>query len=313
MDDELEAMVRIDFPAYLAREGFVVDEKESTRQSFKLRNGVEVLVLRRNQSGVWQYFNTGDDRDNGTIIQYIQRRSSFNLGQVRKLLRPWLSGKVAPATAASHPAQPEFPLLDLAEMRQRWASAAPLGEGASYLATRGLTTATAARFRDTIRVDRSGNLLFAHTDDAGELTGYEIKGPTFSGFAKGGKRSLARFGPGDEVCQVVLTESGIDALSFHQLGGNLPGVLVVSTGGAVSPVTLDLVAALAARFPAAEVLVGFDADPPGERMRSRLLAYLGSREAVRVVIPSAGKDWNDALQPRQKAAECGSYIPRLGW
>ena len=37
------------------------------------------------------YFSLTDDRDNGTIIDLVQRRRNLNLGEVRKELRPWLS------------------------------------------------------------------------------------------------------------------------------------------------------------------------------------------------------------------------------
>jgi hypothetical protein len=38
----------------------------------------------------WIYFTIGEDTDNGSIIDFVQKRKGGNLGDVRRALRPWL-------------------------------------------------------------------------------------------------------------------------------------------------------------------------------------------------------------------------------
>ena len=85
MDDELEAMLRLDLRDYLAGDGYRLDMKESTKDSFKMRGPNAVLILRERQDGVWEYFNPLDPDDNGTIVQYLQKRRGghFTLGHVK--------------------------------------------------------------------------------------------------------------------------------------------------------------------------------------------------------------------------------------
>jgi hypothetical protein len=37
----------------------------------------------------WIYFSVRDDRDNGTIVDFVQKRKGVQLGGVRQELRPW--------------------------------------------------------------------------------------------------------------------------------------------------------------------------------------------------------------------------------
>ena len=84
-------------------------------------------------------------------------------------------------------------------------------------------------------MDKKGNVLFGHTNQDGQIVGYEIKGAQFNGFAKGGVRLLCRLGEvaGQEPVKIALTESGVDALSLAQLVGRRDS-LYCSTAGAMS-------------------------------------------------------------------------------
>ena len=47
------------------------------------------IVIAKNENGDWIYFSVRDGGDNGTVIDFIQKRTGENLGQVRKTLRAW--------------------------------------------------------------------------------------------------------------------------------------------------------------------------------------------------------------------------------
>ncbi|RDD30857.1 hypothetical protein CR161_09180 [Prosthecochloris sp. ZM] len=91
----------------------------------------------------------------------------------------------------------------------------------SYLEERGITAATLRdfRFRGRVRTDRKGNVVFPYYDRQG-LCGFEMKNRGYTGFSKHGTKGLwtSRAVPSDN--RLVLAESPIDALSYHQLHGD---------------------------------------------------------------------------------------------
>lgn len=315
MDEELEALLRIDLRDYLAGEGYRLDEKESTKDSFKMRGPDGVLIIRQRDDGVWQYFSPHDPDDNGTIVQYLQRRrgGSFSLGHVKRHLRGFAGGALRGPMVPGMPRPLGHAPRDLLHIAERWEAARAISGLPYYLRRRGIAAETVAAYASALRMDRKGNVLFGHTNDNSQVVGYEIAGPTFKGFAKGGVRLLCRMGPidGPEPLKIALTESGVDALSLAQLVGRRD-TLFLSTGGALSAHTLTAIKATAARFPAAEILLGFDADLAGDGFTAIVEKALEGREGVRRVMPKTGKDWNDALELRQKPAECPLTTPRLG-
>ena len=92
MDKELETFkTDIDLRAYAAALGYGLDRKASWRGSSVLRhpNGDKIIV-KRDHDGHFVYFSVRDENDNGSIIDFVQRRKAYNLGQVRQELRPWI-------------------------------------------------------------------------------------------------------------------------------------------------------------------------------------------------------------------------------
>src|ERR1700681_1783353 len=91
-DAELESFKRdIDLRDYAAGQGYVLDPKESWRGSAVMRNpSGDKVIIKRGKAGHYVYFSVRDDRDNGTIIDFVQFRQNISLGPVRKELRPWI-------------------------------------------------------------------------------------------------------------------------------------------------------------------------------------------------------------------------------
>jgi hypothetical protein len=298
VDKELEGMIRLDLRDFLEmQEGFALDLAESTQESFKMRRGGEVLVLRQREDEVWQYFNPHDVADNGTIVQFLQRRrgAGFTLGHVKHHLRGRVGrlGGIAPHVPRPVVHAPR----DLSHVAERWGQARAVWGLPHYLEARGIVAATVAAYAAALRMDRKGNVLFGHTNQDGQIVGYEIKGPDFEGFAKGGVRLLCRMGPveGAEPVKIALTESGIDALSLAQLVGHR-NALFCSTGGALSEHTLNQVERLAGKYPAAEILLAFDNDEGGQVFAEQVEKALAGRDGVRRLVPKGGKDWNDVIR-----------------
>jgi hypothetical protein len=300
-DDELQRFKSdIHFLHYAAdRYGYERDRRASSVSSHVLRHPAsdDKIVVRKDRDGHWTYFSVRDDRDHGTIIDFVQRRGHHtSLGSVREELRSWL-GTPRPL--------PEMLELPRPSPRGQQRPVAEVFESArvtstcDYLAERGLRPETLSdlRFADSWRVDRRGNVLFAHRDESGALTGFEVKNRGFTGFAAGGTKTAwqSRAFPGDQ--KLIITESAIDALSHHQLYRD--AAVYVSTAGAPSSAQMEQLGRLLARLePETTVVAAFDNDEAGhkiakgiELMTRRLPHLFFSRDR-----PARAKDWNEILQ-----------------
>src|SRR5580658_2007402 len=188
-DPELDSFkTGIDLRSYATMQGYSIDQKESWRGSTVMRhaNGDKIIV-KADADGHYVYFSVRDDRDHGSIIDFIANRRKLNLGAIRKELRAWTG---QPATAL-----PSYPPLvktgrDRVKVERTFAQmndapSHPYLENARKLPAALLQS---ERFSGRIRIDR-GNAVFPHFDERG-LCGYEIKNSGFTSFASGGTKGL---------------------------------------------------------------------------------------------------------------------------
>ena len=188
-DTELDVFKReIDLRQFAATLGYEMDRRESWRGSTVLRCGGDKIVVKRNHNGHYVFFSVRDDRDNGTIIDFVQRRQHLNLGAVRQTLRPWIGRPAAalPLFPKLAPASPDRVQVETAYRHMAKALRHPYLEQVRCVPA---TLLGAPRFAGQVRIDSRGNAVFPHFDGAG-LCGYEIKNQRFTGFAAGGKKGL---------------------------------------------------------------------------------------------------------------------------
>ncbi len=314
LDEELDRFKRINLPEYAASRGYRLIGREptrsggwrcSTRTSLLMRHPItdDKIVIRLDGDGHWTYFSVRDERDNGTIVDFLQRRGCLTLGAVRQEIRAW-SG-VEHTGAVPQPIQVVVaaPRPDRAAVRDAFAHA-QLASNNLYLNTRGIRPETLAseRFRGTWRVDDRGTLLFPHRDGPGidGICGFEKKSCTFVGFSTGGTKTIwtsnARVGD----TRLVLAEAVIDAFSYHQLHRD-ERTRYATTGGAFGPSQASFIArAIAKVAPRGTIVIATDRDAAGDRMAEQIAALAGDAVVVRDASP-IGKDWNDCLQDREHA------------
>jgi hypothetical protein len=302
-DDELHRFKSdIHFLHYAAdRYGYRRDRRESSVSSHVLRHEAsdDKIVVRKDQDGHWTYFSVRDGRDHGTIIDFVRRRGRhFSLGCVREELRSWLG------TPRPLPEALELPRRSLPAPRRPVAEvfeAARVASTCDYLAARGLRPETLSdpRFAGTWRVDARGNVLFAHRDETGLLTGFEVKGRGFTGFAAGGTKSAWQSAVQGSDRALVVTESAIDALSHHQLyAEHRQATRYLSTAGQPSESQTELVDRTLARLPhTTTVVAAVDADAAGHALAGRIRELVHGHGLVfRRDLPECAKDWNELLQ-----------------
>jgi len=323
-DGELEAFKRdIDVRQFAASLGYEMDQRESWRGSTVMRRGADKIVVKRNRNRHYVYFSVREDGDNGTIVDFLQRRQKLSLGAVRQALRPWIGHVAAGLPPFPHlePAGPDRMRVESQYRLMAMALRHPYLEH-----ERGLPAAVLAcrRFAGRVRMDVRGNAVFPHFDREG-LCGYEIKNTGFTGFAAGGIKGLwfSHTGPDDR--RLVLTESAIDAMSHATLFPDAADqTRYASFGGKLNSQQPDLIKATIARLSeGSEIVAAFDADGAGCALAEvvRLAVAAVASEAGRadlifqVHLPAQeGADWNQILQEHSQRKEKppGTGVPISG-
>jgi hypothetical protein len=260
--------------------------------------GDKIIVKLDAADGHYVYFSVRDDRDNGTIIDFVKHRGRLNLGAIRKELRGWVGQPTAPlplfpplSKTSKNRMQVEAGFAKMQEVRRHPYLESERGIPADLL--------QAARLAGCIRMDARGNAVFPHFDEQG-LCGYEIKNQGFTGFASGGTKGLwsSRSEP-DDSC-LVFCESAIDALSYAVLFPD-NHTRYASIGGKPNPGQPELIRASVARMPSgSEIIAAMDADADGAKLAEviRDAVALTGRDDLRFAIeePLSCKDWNDQLR-----------------
>lgn len=310
-DEELEEFKqKIDLREYAATLGYALDRRESWRNSAVMRApSGDKIVIKRGNDGHYVYFSVRDDRDNGSIIDFVQHRKNLSLGTVRKELRAW-SGRSAPSPG-SGPGQalPSLPALEktgkdrlAVETLYRRMQDAP---GHPYLVEERklpVELLTCERFAGRIRMDERRNAVFPHFDESG-LCGYELKNRNFTGFATGGEKGLWFSRTWKEDARLVFAESAIDALSYAALFPD-EHARYASIGGQLNPKQPGLIQAAALKMPAgAEIIAATDNDTAGHALAEMVGQAVQSTGRTDIAFRShfpetPGADWNQVLKSR---------------
>lgn len=301
--DELDAFKRLDLREYAAAQGYALDRKESWRGSSVMRNAVgDKVVINLRPNGHYVYFSVRDDDDNGTIVDFVQHRTGFKLGDIRKELRRFAC-LPAPAVATftkMEATEKDRLKVERAYHRMQTAEHHPYLEEVRMIPASLLVS---PRFVGRVRIDGHGNAVFPHFDADG-LSGYELKNRGFTGFASGGEKGLWTSRSKDKDRRIVFAESAIDAMSYAAL---FPDELTryASIGGKMNPQQPGLVRSEIAKLPGgSEIVSAMDNDADGAQLATMIEAAVtesGRDDLIFIThFPSLpAKDWNDVLRQRR--------------
>lgn len=341
-DQELELFTtEIDLVRFLESRGYAVKEKWPNGWKMQHGSGQDTIHVKHggtgHTAGKWVWTRP-DKSETGSIIGYLQKVERVgSLGEVRKQLRGYLGESLdsrklgaMPAAPVRQPVAVPERVYDLARIRQMWGV---MRQGANDWLTqaRGLRREVLDRFRADIRTEgvgskqNAGGACFAHRNEAGEVVGYQRKGPRqqptdkrgFSQWSSGGQKGITRMGDRENPTTIYVGETAIDLLSVYQLDGQPPRALLCALDGAASREAVDEVAKLAVKHPEARFRVAFDNDPPkertnphtgeivivppaGDRMADEVTAAIRARapeaNVERHFPPADYKDWNDVVR-----------------
>lgn len=307
--DELEDFkTRVNLTEFAAAHGYALDRKASSRSSAVMVNVAgDKLIVAVGDDGHWVYFSVFNPTDNGTIIDFVQRRQGGTLGQVRRTLRPWLGSSGAVADPRVDPARYSSILSrvsrDLLSVRARFEGMAPISPTNQYLVgTRRIPAWLLGlpAVAETIRVDERGNVCFAHHNEDG-LCGYEIKNAGFTGFASGGIKGLWSVSVEAPVRVLVASETALDGLSYLALRGGRE-TRVVSIAGQPNRQQPELLRRAMQEMPSGgRVVSAMDRDAGGDSLTEQISSIFAAmnRDDLDFVDdrPStSGADWNDELR-----------------
>lgn len=96
----------INLSHYAASLGYELDPRKTTKSSLVMKhpNGDKVIISRRGSNYV--YFSVSDDKDNGTIVDFIRKRTTKTFPEIGQELQKWVrgGGNITPWQPASRPA-----------------------------------------------------------------------------------------------------------------------------------------------------------------------------------------------------------------
>jgi hypothetical protein len=257
-----------------------------------MRRGGDKISIRKDADGHYVYYSFRDEKDHGTIMDFVMRRQGKNFGEARKVLRIY-TGAVRPASLLVYQHLDPAPRFDRKAVQMAWDAAKELRwhdylEQERRLPRRLLLS---PRFRG-LRVDARGNVLFPHYDDEG-LCGFEKRNRSFKGFADLGEKGLWLSAAEPTDAALVVGESAIDCISHACLFPS-PARYASIAGGMSEKQPVLLAAAIAALPPGAEVVCITHDDADGNRY-AEVIREVSLAGRFRLHRPSAVKDWNDVL------------------
>jgi len=303
----------INLVEFAVSRGFALRRDKSTKRAKVLKhaNGDRILVSQNASDRHWVYYAVGgDERDQGTIVDFLLRREAQGMKEVHTICREHLGKprderdeyRVVAGDTAFH-----------RELVTERFLQAQLSSTSRYLNERGIRSETLGdpRFAGTWRVDVRGNVLFPHRDEDG-LCGYEVKNRGYTRFAAQGMKTVWRSRGFEGDDRLVITESAIDALSYQQLHGG--GTRrYVSVGGAPSPYAIEQLMHSVRRLPqGASVVLAVDHDAGGDNLAKQLRPALepAGHAVLRHSPQASGRDWNDVLKLRERAYIAGLTPPK---
>jgi Ti-type conjugative transfer relaxase TraA len=298
---ELERFKReINLVEYAQTNGYELSSKSSRYSKVLTHNNGDKIVVATDKDGHGIYFNVYDKNDNGSIIDFVQRRKALNLGETRQELRSWIN---EPRDLPQKQSKPEPSTKELQFVVCEFVDSREINRS-DYLEKDRCISASILldrRFKGRIYQDQRNNIIFPHYDAHGSLTGYEMKNRDFTGFSRGGIKGLWESTNIDSAQRIVICESAVDALSHAQLTKSGSQTAYLSIGGALSKrQEIQLEDKLhRARNMGVEIVIATDNDKAGHELAGTLRQI--APEAKRTIPGNDKKDWNELLQSQQRS------------
>ena len=303
---------RVEMPEMLAHYGYQLKKGENLgKGKWHVFEGDDTLVVFKGRGNDWMYFNTQDDRDKGSVVDWMRNRVSSgriagieqkpgrNLWQsVNDHFREYLN---LPESARSKlDLTPISPMVQGERFTNIYTQNCRPLEDTSYLESRGITKTTlenpqfAGRILNQFHTaQKEGMPPITYVNTAfparyeDRVVALEVKGPNFKGQAADSDFSrslwLSKQPEGKAATQLIVSESAIDTLSYAQLNPNDCAIYASTSGNLTQNKIFEMKRVMEAEK-LSTVKSLFDNDTQGHHFDTRLLAgFASERNPMKVV------------------------------
>lgn len=259
--------------------GFQVNKKKSSKRQIVLHSAQDKIIISRNPEGQYWYFNPANSKDKGTIIDFVLHRNQNNQEETWEVLEQYIKQTEKYPDSIEIPAQPQTHTF----------SYSPLSDS-YYLEKRSISIRTifSPEFNQRIfnHIHTIGAKQFVNTAFPlylnKKIVGLELKNTHYHGYAPGSMKSLGLWVSNfehlkpDHSVKWVITESGVDCLSFHQLfpPDNTEKRVYISTGGVITKGQLDEIQHLVSKFSDSSIILANDKDLAGAKQNIQILGQI---------------------------------------
>lgn len=277
--------------------------------------GEKIIIVNSKSTGNQGYFNPTDDHDKGTLIDFVRNRlgSVFPYNSIKSEVAN-INSVLYGHLKLDPPERRYFKKVDFV-IQSHPEKAFLIPEklrsltDPDYLLSRGLKAATLETKEFTgrilnLKVGEFENIAFPYYTSFGEMAALELRNKNFKQFVDGSdvKTSIWHSNLEERIDAAVLTESPIDALSYHQLKGK-NNILYASFGGALSDGQVETLFELIEKnknklSTGFAIIAAFDNDKMGEKYTDKIsAAFSGRTVRERPIL----KDFNEDVRRERRA------------
>ncbi len=289
--------------------GYVMDLKKGKKWPVLVNkhSGEKIIIVNPSSKSNQGYFNPYNDDDKGTLIDFIKYRLNIDFKSNPSLTLIQNINNVLYS-------QQNLPVIEVKNFKRSEKVFIPCDNdfqdltNTDYLNDRNISndTLNSINFKNTIfNKIQSGfsNIAFPYKDGNGKIMGFEYRNHGYKMFSEDMDRSKSIWYSNlpKTLERIILSESPIDAISYHQLK-EPSNALYVSFGGSLSelqiPTVNELLSRHSARSDNFHYLSIVDNDKMGDKYNAKLIDFLYPEKII--IDKPAKKDFNEDLQAIKK-------------
>jgi len=278
--------------------GYCLETEKSSKNAPVMRadNGEKIVIGRDKADNHYIYFNPNDDRDNGTIIDFIKNRTGESLGYIRRRCRAWLR---------SPGVRPNISVIvstkDATKIANKWhrlENDEHIFSDFDGIKPKYIEELLSKNHTKMVK----GELYFMLSDQNG-ICGFEKrtrKGEKF--IEEGSTKGLFINGNSiDKADRIIIFESPMDMLAYKQLGMSQKNDFRVCTMGSIGETAKSSLKVIFERNQTAKVLYAVDNDRPGKELAEKIYALdtAQGRKSCYERPPEEVKDWKELLKNKK--------------
>lgn len=308
IDEELQNFKKIHLPNFCQNLGYEIDKEKSSQKNICMKKNGDKIILKENENGDWIFFSIRDEKDNGTIIDFLQKRLEPNLGKIRKMLREFSGSNFSQNEFAQKKEVSKISTRPAIE-KIKWVWGQIQSDffvekyrGIDFEILNSVIEENKIKFKD----DEIYVKLFEKNKEKISFCGItktNIK-DNKKRLIGGSKKGVAVFGDLQTAQNILLVESWIDGLSFLILNPETQkNTLILSVEGSFDiEILSEILISIFQKYHQKKLLIGFDNDEAGEKMFKNVKdiqeAFFGEIETKR--LKPTTKDFNDDLKESLK-------------